>query len=501
MTFLNKENYSPTLTFFSLTSSTLGSAEILKRIIVNGWLYIPFPFSLIYIIFQKTLDIRLQFFSNGLSRNILTKILIKDLIVDFKSKGFYRSALCRLFLVIEWKSRKHFSEYLFTEESSKKTQFSLSRFAFFESRFNGYWEGLGIETERKHDHIIIWRSCPAKELLQAFWHFDEIIKEGDTLVHKSINTDVGGFEVTRELGGSVVRGLFARRGKILLPVSNYSELEISRELPFPGLFFDKSNKTRFFCSSKTIEKSTALYAGFNPNYYHFSWEIFPRISLFYEKFGTGIPTALSQELPASLKRMVDLVSGIEPLSIRMNEEFHFEELFITYDARYKGPVEYKSHKAGNIFKGRESDLERLRSLSGMLQDDSLKNLPRNIFVGRVGINSRNPENISEIRSLVSNLDYIEINPLEITFDEQVRFFQGAEVICIIAGAAMTNLAYCKNLHKVVIVIPDGGLAYKVFWQNYCEFLRVEYHVVHYPIKKDSYGPVNLGDLMDKLIKY
>lgn len=179
------------------------------------------------------------------------------------------------------------------------------------------------------------------------------------------------------------------------------------------------------------------------NYGHFLIECLPMAVISRMVAPEPEATFLLQRLPAP---MLDVhlrafrLLGIRPdqlLFLDYLEPFHFEDLVVvrglTQHGKYMSPIclGAVSQLAKNVMPGTHKKL----------------------FVTRVPgwRGSRALVNESELGERLARVGFHEIEPGSLTLEEQIAAFSGADHIVGVAGAAMTNIAFCRPGTQVVSV--------------------------------------------------
>jgi len=365
-------------------------------------------------------------------------------------------------------------------------------------------EGLRIPsavfTKMEKQHIWIWRLQSDFKPLSPI-SIDRYLSElavGSSI--RSISNAEKKIQIIDLEDASVNRGLFAEKSGEIIPISSYSSSEISRELPILGPFLDLDSGVRFVKPRNSIDLASGVFAGFNPNYYHFTWEIFPKLVYFYEKnLSKGVPTILSRNSPNSISEMVLEISGIDPVLVGDDQFTCVQRLYLLHDSRYVSPVDFTSNTQSNIFSDRRDDLDRIRAMLSTGEFEDPENTRAKIFVGRPDSDLRVPSNLDHICEILGSKGFHQIRPELMSFRSQVSVFREAEEICILAGAAVTNLMYCKNLRRVIILIVDlSSLSAWKFWQDYCSFLDVPAIFLYAGDSKRGFGPISIVEINNAL---
>lgn len=77
-----------------------------------------------------------------------------------------------------------------------------------------------------------------------------------------------------------------------------------------------------------------------------------------------------------------------------------------------------------------------------------------IFLSRNSCLNQRLRNSDEIEALFRNSGFIIVYPEKLSFEEQVRMFQNADLIVGPTGAAFTNVVYCRENTCVGIIVSE-----------------------------------------------
>jgi hypothetical protein len=347
--------------------------------------------------------------------------------------------------------------------------------------------------------LYIWRIGSVDSYLQPI-HEDRLLLEfGENRLIFDALFQADGVTSLELLNANVPRGLYAEKDKLIIPNSPYYMSEISRSIPSLYPFFDRDGTIKVIPPRKRIKIAQAVYAGFNSNYYHFTWEVAPRLLSFYDDIRfKGVPVVLNKQIPPSLLEFVTEISGVNPILLGDDQQAIVEKLFVVFDGRYTGQVDFKDKSNGNIFAPRLQDLVRLREFTPKMKDNSSIDTFKKIFVGRPDFDARVPSNLLEVKEFFSTNDFHQVPVDSISLREQISIFREAEVICIITGAAVTNLVYCQNLRKLIILVVDQSETFMTFWNEYCDFLGLEATFLYTENSKKRFGPLSISSLSQAL---
>ena len=473
--------------------------------------YIPFPVSIPVLLVQRYSDTKLRLYGSRHEKRIVIKCMLKELWLDVKCNSPYFFVLFRLFLVSIKSQKEDSKDFLKTLNESEYSRFILSRSAICDFQKIGLNissfvltkiqnEGIGIPSnvlaKMGEQRVWVWRFQNHLTLLTPISATDYLSKIAEERrIHTLPKADKV-IQIIELSEANISKGLFAEKSGEIVPTSSYFFSEITRELPILGLFMDNGQRISVVSPKHSIELRRGVFAGFNSNYYHFTWEILPRLVHFYQKEESrAIPTILSRNSPDSISEMILELSGTYPVLIGDDESARVQQLYVLSDSRYRNQVDFTDQTHANIFNERREDLSKIRALFSEKELSESKSRPRRIFVGRPQFDLRIPSNLNQIDELLESNGYHKIQPEGMSFASQVSIFRDAEEICILAGAAVTNLMYCKKLRKVVILIVDlSSLSARKFWQDYCAFPGIEATFLYAGDAGKGFGPIDISAL-------
>lgn len=476
--------------------------------------YVPFPVSIFLLVIQRYSDIKLRLAPENYTEKFFFKRIIKELVIDLRFHSPYFFMLFKLFIVdIKITARRNEELFnLIPESNFNRLIFARSAFCDIQQmkyEFESYFirriqrEGINTPTVAMKNeilnHIFVWRvggnTLPLRPI-----QLDRLISEhGESRQIANLSDGTAEIVVIEISDGSVSRGLFADKNHSIYPNSPYYETEISTSISSLVPFFDKRGTVRVFPPRTILPFETGVFGGFNSNYYHFTWEVAPRLISFYEDSRSkGVPVFLNRQIPDSLIELVKQISGHNPVLLGDNQQALIKKLFVLFDRRYSSPVDFRDNSSWNIFASRAEDMKKLRELSSKMELSPPGDRFRKVFVGRPEHDSRVPSNLNSIREHLFSQDFHEVAAESMSLGSQISMFRYVEEICIITGAAVTNLVYCENLRKLVILVIDQSPEFIVFWEQYCLFLGLEVTFLYSQNQKNKFGPISIVELSKAL---
>ena len=131
-------------------------------------------------------------------------------------------------------------------------------------------------------------------------------------------------------------------------------------------------------------------------------------------------------------------------------------------------------------------LQAMKSAITVLPQQSL---PKRIFIDRAGITSRKLLNIKNIAPILSRFGIERILPEQMSFQDQVDIFSGAEVIVGIMGAAMVNTLFARHDCAILYLAPESFI--DPFYWDLADTMGVRCTVMYGDANDDS--PPHLAD--------
>ncbi len=216
--------------------------------------------------------------------------------------------------------------------------------------------------------------------------------------------------------------------------------------------FEKGTPRRLFNLKGTV-LSLLTGGGGNNNYWHWLYDVLPRIELCAQaKNLESIDYFLFPNLKNKFQIESLHVLNLPKEKLLSSEKFrHIKaEQLITTDHPYVFTND-SHHDAQNVPKW---IVEWLRKKFLMNLNNQVKNYPRKIYLDRSDSRSnvaglRSILNENSVRELLIKKNFTIVRLYDLDFLEQVRYFNNAEYIVGLHGAALANLAFCKKNTKVI----------------------------------------------------
>jgi hypothetical protein len=226
----------------------------------------------------------------------------------------------------------------------------------------------------------------------------------------------------------------------------------------PSVFIDAIDYLVVFSNKRggAIREGILLVGNNSNNYYHYTFEIIAKLYLLEElNIDKNIPLILDYcvEITPQFKELLKYVCGC-------SREFIFIEKGTVHSVQncyYISPVniipqnfrKLSSVKSRDcLFDPRSIDFIRNKCFQFMASDD----FPSKIYIARKKATQTRDYNEEEVITLFKENGFEVIYPEMLSIAEQVKLFNSADFIAGASGAAFTNLAYCNNSCKVLIIM-------------------------------------------------
>lgn len=200
------------------------------------------------------------------------------------------------------------------------------------------------------------------------------------------------------------------------------------------------------------------------NYYHLTFEILSRLAFVdeYEEY-RSIPILIDAEVlnVPQMKALIEKVNIYHHpiIPIDRYHRIHVERLIYISRNMWVPP----NLRPGII--ERKMDFMISRSVVDNIRNRVLpierncENAYKKIFISRGQGYHQRLLNIEEITQIFADNGYHIIYPEKLSYEEQVMFFNGADIIVGVAGAALTNIVYCHEDAKVVEIALETHPVY------------------------------------------
>jgi hypothetical protein len=199
------------------------------------------------------------------------------------------------------------------------------------------------------------------------------------------------------------------------------------------------------------------------NYFHWIIEYLPRL-LLAEDFGVpaGIPALVPEGMPRQMQEVGEIANGgrfrlIEkPFDVRASVKRLYIPSMPTciVDGRAL-PFPMIGGMDRSLFRRyRRRILDHVAGRSGL-------DLPKRVHLTR-NAKHRQLDNESEIIAALEKRGFVAIDPVTLSFSDQVRLFRDAEAITGAGGAAFTNLLFCESQPFVAMSVAAHNVDFPLF---------------------------------------
>jgi capsular polysaccharide biosynthesis protein len=228
-------------------------------------------------------------------------------------------------------------------------------------------------------------------------------------------------------------------------------------------------------------KSISLWHRYDQNYYHWLIELIPNLSV-CSYIDDSVKVIVSSELPKQFYQALELVlpSNCEVLYINTNLPIEQEEALVTIGMHYS-PKERHTLSPPKISDSYQS-LFPIKWLTSKVHSEVLNGykprvpIKKYIYLARKG-NSGQRCNITETE-MISKIQLLGIDiiyPEDLSFEQQVKLFNKAEIIIGSAGAAFANLVFCsKNCRVIMLTLGDGNDTHYSFFHKIANLVGLNF---------------------------
>lgn len=245
----------------------------------------------------------------------------------------------------------------------------------------------------------------------------------------------------------------------------------SEELHGRTLIDPKRARIRWLCHDE-VPETIAVAATFVDacalNYAHWMTEVLPRIELFcsVERF-KAVPIVVNDALHPNIIESLLLVvdPDREIIALPIGRALAVDELYVTSVAGYV-PFGRRTNARSGYSHGVFSPwaMGRLRSRFAAQEISVGEDSPKRIFLRR-NSGARRLTNAHEVEGMLTAQGYEVVEPEKLTFLQQIRLFNNAEVIISSTGAALANALASKPGTNVVVLMGKHEDMIYGYWNN------------------------------------
>ena len=200
------------------------------------------------------------------------------------------------------------------------------------------------------------------------------------------------------------------------------------------------------------------------NYFHWVCEILPRLYL-YEKMllECDVPLLVSDGLNQNLYELMDIICSKKRTIKKLTPGMAYRVAHLIYPSDVSRILDVYDHAPNNestyLPVGLLKDMvETIKGSIVLCDEDNRKR----IFVRRSST-YRKLLNEIEIEEFLIEYDFFPIDPGQLSVLDQIRIFSQADVIVGPSGAAITNILWCHNGAKVLILHSDHPFKKYPYW--------------------------------------
>lgn len=200
------------------------------------------------------------------------------------------------------------------------------------------------------------------------------------------------------------------------------------------------------------------------NYFHWLTEILPRLYLYLKlRPNNSIPLLVSAGLHHNLYELLRIVSGNEQqikfldanLSYKVQHLIYPADVSRIFDVYDRAPSLETTYLPVNLLK--KMALEIKTAIQTNDDIDSIK-----LYVKR-NSSYRQLLNEDEVERFLMSCGYLSIDTGQLSIHQQINFFSRAKSVIGPSGAAITNIIWCKEQTKILILHSDHPFKKYPYW--------------------------------------
>ncbi|MBP1966971.1 glycosyltransferase family 61 protein [Paenibacillus aceris] len=258
--------------------------------------------------------------------------------------------------------------------------------------------------------------------------------------------------------------IYGARGIVLTP-----ENKLIRHISYPHILAGKDRLPEPVYLNKTVAYLSFRYPN---NYFHWMFDVLPRIALLRECKVNIDKYVISPPGNFPYKEMLRALGIPEKKVIIASEDFHIKANKVVVVDKYSKWAPYV-----HVYPEWTSKFLR-DELSGCNTKGTSKKYER-LYVSRAHAGGRKMTNEDEVVRCLESHGFHCIHPDTMSFAEQIRAFQSADIIVSPHGASLANLVFTKPGTKLI----------EIFSPNY---VRDYYLVIAAHMKLDYYYLIGDG---------
>ena len=226
---------------------------------------------------------------------------------------------------------------------------------------------------------------------------------------------------------------------------------------------------------KEIPIAISLVCNYSWNYYHFVFECLSKLWLLSQ---CDIPNNIPIIIDACIKKTpqyneyLNILNKRNIIYISRREGVKVKKIIFLSSVNHIVPnyINIKQiHFKDNLFDIEYLQYVRTKMLSLFNKEHYFRKIEK-VFITRKN-NSNRSYNEVEIEECVKNYGFTSIEPQTYSLKEQIKIFSEANCIIAASGAALTNIIYCKEKCKVIVLTGyKGDLS---IFSNIADTLNIE----------------------------
>ena len=197
------------------------------------------------------------------------------------------------------------------------------------------------------------------------------------------------------------------------------------------------------------------------NWFHWLIETLPKFLYLDSEVPKDVPVIISDRIPQTAKESLQLLTDRPIIEISALAATRVGKLFVSSPVLFHpDPVELHLKPVTNTI-----NTEALIWLRERILGMAKKNLREargepSIYVKRSG-GARSIVNSRRVDKMLSKFGFVALEPVQMTFLEQVLAFNSAERIALVGGASMANLIFCSPGSVVLTLRSKFTVGYKM----------------------------------------
>ena len=223
-----------------------------------------------------------------------------------------------------------------------------------------------------------------------------------------------------------------------------------------------------------IDEAILISSRATENYFHWLIEYLPRLKNVPEHFPSDIPILVKDNLPAQFYEALNILAKdrpvlkIDPFCNKIYAKKIWVPSFHTYHPE-KFDIPFYHGGAISIEHLNFVRESTLREVEGLEKPE--RQVLEKIYLDRIG--SRSITNNDEVRKILFKFGIVSVYPETLSFYQQVQLFKNAKIIIGPAGAAFSNMIFCRDA-KVIALIAQRNENY-VLQCNISEFAGADFY--------------------------